>query len=382
MKLFGAYESPSSFSRAVMASGDLLSWFLVPRRPRCRLPIAPEHINKLLVLRLDGIGDNVCSWPALEKLRQTLPGTRISLAVGPWVAPLYRECPWIDEIIEWNSGLFGLFRGKGLGGLPRDIGFSRTLRSRGFDVGIDLRGDVLSISLLWLIAPLVRVAHVARGGARLLTDPLRPRNVAEAQRTYDVAQAVVGLPPEMVPRIKDWARPEALARASQRLIAIGWNGLVPTVALCPLALWPWRLWPKERFLALARKLKKELGLQIIWFLDNPNKTGEYASGDPVFCGPIDEVAAALSQCRLAVANDSGLLHLAVAAGCKTVQLFGPGEASRFAHTGEGLVLLHDTSCQRYPCVQRGDCGNLAEGWCLEKVSVDEVYNSCVRLLRK
>jgi heptosyltransferase-2 len=339
-----------------------------------------RQVPSLLLLRLDGIGDNVCSWPALKLLRENLPGTRIAIAVGPWAAPLYRECPWVDEVIEWDSGLFGLFRGRGLGGLWRDLKLTGTLRERGFAAGIDLRGDLLSIALLRLVAPPARVATVTRGGRRLLSDPLQLPDGHETQRAYDIACATLGLPVGQVPRLQDWSRPDALTRARGQLVRSGWNESIPAVALCPPALWPWKQWPKERFRELAERLKQEHSLQVVWFLEEKTRAADYTTDDPVFCGPLDEVAAALGLCRLAVSNDSGLMHIAVAAGCKTVQLFGPGDASRFAHRGSGTVLFHDTSCRFYPCTRSGRCSNLAEGWCLEKIGVDEVLASCIRLL--
>lgn len=380
MKLFNSYDSPTLSSRAVMAAGDAVSWVLVPRQPVPRLPLVARQVPSLLLLRLDGIGDNVCSWPALKLLREQLPGTRISIAVGPWAAPLYRECPWVDEVIEWDSGLFGLFRGRGLGGLWHDLKRTGALRERGFTVGIDLRGDLLSIVLLRLVAPPIRVATVTRGGRRFLTDPLQVDDGHETQRTYDIVCTTLGLPSDQAPRVQDWQRPDALKRARGQLVQAGWNESTPSVALCPLALWPWKQWPKERFRELAGRLKSTLGLQIIWFLEHKDQTGEYSSSDPVFCGPLDEVAAALSLCRLAVSNDSGLMHLAIAAGCKTVQLFGPGDASRFAHHGAGTALLHDLSCQYNPCTRSGECRNLAAGWCMEKIAVEPVYASCARLM--
>ncbi len=363
-----------------MAAGDSLSWLIEPRRPMQMLPLIPDHIRSLLILRLDGIGDNICSWPALELIRRQLPNTRITLAVGPWAAPLYRECPFVDEVLEWDSGLFGLFRGKGAGGLPEDLRRATELRGR-FDAGIDLRGDLLSIVLLRIIASPIRIAHVARGGKNLLTDPLNIHSGTEAQRANNVIQTALGLPTNPVSRVQDWPRPKAREQAIAHLADAGWDNTLPSVALCPLALWPWRQWPKERFQELATRLKKNLGLQVIWFLEQNDQANAYSTDDPVFCGSLDEVAAAMGKCRLAVSNDSGLLHLAIAAGCRTVQLFGPGDAARFAHTGEGLILHHDTSCKHYPCTQRGTCVNLAEGWCLEKISVEAVYASCQLLMK-
>ena len=376
MKLCGNYDSPSPFSRAVMAFGDMVSFLLVPRRPSPRIPLAPERVQNLLLLRLDGIGDNICSWPALELLRRHLPNTEITLAVGPWATPLYRECPWIDELIEWDSGLFGLFRGKGLSNMAVDLQLTKELRKRGFDAGIDMRGDLLSILLLHRIGTPTRTAETSRGGSRLLSDPVRLRSTAEVQRTFEIACTAVGLSAEPAPRVRDWLRPQARALAARRLSEIGWDSAKPSAALCPMALWPWKQWPKEHFRELALRLKKELGFQIIWFLERKEQVTDLASEDPVFCGPLDEVAAALGMCRIAVCSDSGLLHLAVAAGCHTVQLFGPGNAERFAHTGENLAVHHDRTCTRYPCVQKGTCANLASGWCMDKISVTDVFNSC------
>lgn len=380
MKLLSAYDSPTLSSRVVMAAGDALSRLLVPWQPSPRLPLVAGQLRTLLLLRLDGIGDNVCSWPALKLLREHLPETRISLAVGPWAAPLYRECPWIDELIEWDSGLFGLFRGKGLGGLSRDLKISRELRERRFSAGIDLRGDLLSIVLLRLAAPPIRVATVTRGGRRLLTDSLLINEGHETRRTADIACTALGLQTGQTPLLLDWPRPEAIRRAREELLSAGWDASIRSVALCPLALWPWKQWPKDRFRELAVRLKRDLNLQVIWFLENREQADEQCHGDPFFCGPLDQVAAALSLCTLAVSNDSGLMHLAVAVGCKTVQLFGPGDALRFAHRTAGTACLHDKSCRYNPCTRSGECRNMKDGWCLEKISVEEVLTSCKELL--
>lgn len=365
-----------------MAAGDALSCLLVPRRPAPRLPLVAGRVPSLLLLRLDGIGDNVCSWTALELLRRHLPGTRISLAVGSWAAPLYRECPWIDEVIEWDSGLFGMFRGRGASGLWHDVEMSGRLKKRNFSAGIDLRGDLLSIVLLRLITPPIRVATVARGGSRLLTDPMQVLNWYEPQRTYDIARACLDLLPASSPRIKDWNRPEGIRQAREMLREAGCDESAPLVAICPLALWPWRQWPRERFKDLALRLKHGLSLQVVWFLENRAQADAYDTNDPVFCGSIDQVAAALSLCRLAVSNDSGLMHLAVAAGCRTIQLFGAGNTTYFAHHGPGLILHHDSSCTHYPCTQSGSCKNIEIGWCMDKISTEDVFASCVRLQRE
>ena len=48
---------------------------------------------------------------------------------------------------------------------------------------------------------------------------------------------------------------------------------------------------------------------------------------------LPEAAACLARCRLFVGNDSGLMHLAAAAGAATLGLFGPTPASEYAPSG-------------------------------------------------
>ena len=48
---------------------------------------------------------------------------------------------------------------------------------------------------------------------------------------------------------------------------------------------------------------------------------------------LPEVAACLGRCALFVGNDSGLMHLAAAAGAPTLGLFGPTSAAEYAPAG-------------------------------------------------
>ena len=52
-----------------------------------------------------------------------------------------------------------------------------------------------------------------------------------------------------------------------------------------------------------------------------------------------EAAACLARCRLFVGNDSGLMHLAAAAGTPTMGLFGPTPASEYAPAGRCAVAI-------------------------------------------
>lgn len=62
-----------------------------------RLP--PQQTLKILVLRLDDIGDNVLSSPFLRELRLDFPQAEIDLMVKPSVLPIMELCPYVDHVL-------------------------------------------------------------------------------------------------------------------------------------------------------------------------------------------------------------------------------------------------------------------------------------------
>jgi heptosyltransferase III len=149
--------------------------------------------------------------------------------------------------------------------------------------------------------------------------------------------AVLGLDPPPLPVA--WTAPEDRARAATLLPAGR-----PIVALGPTANWAPKAWPADRFAALFRALQ----------------SGALAGAVPaVFAGPgeqersmaaplldalpeaidlsgrlsLPEAAACLARAALYVGNDSGLMHLAAAAGTPTLGLFGPTPADEYAPAG-------------------------------------------------
>ena len=58
---------------------------------------------------------------------------------------------------------------------------------------------------------------------------------------------------------------------------------------------------------------------------------------------LPEVAACLARCALFVGNDSGLMHLAAAAGAPTLGLFGPTPAEEYAPAGVSAAAVVSAS---------------------------------------
>lgn len=69
-------------------------------------------IKKILVIRLDEIGDMVLTTPFLRELRRNFPKSEITLVVKPETYNLFELCPYIDQLKSFKrkSGRWGVFR--------------------------------------------------------------------------------------------------------------------------------------------------------------------------------------------------------------------------------------------------------------------------------
>jgi ADP-heptose:LPS heptosyltransferase len=125
------------------------------------------------------------------------------------------------------------------------------------------------------------------------------------------------------------------------------KGKGPILAMGPAANWVGKAWPGERFARTAMELLGPSGplkgarLAIFGGPDDRRAADEVRKVMPAercidLTGKIDllTVYACLKHARLFIGNDSGLMHLAAAAGTPTLGLFGPSDDRLYAPWGE------------------------------------------------
>jgi ADP-heptose:LPS heptosyltransferase len=116
----------------------------------------------------------------------------------------------------------------------------------------------------------------------------------------------------------------------------------PVLALGPAANWRGKQWRAARFAALAERLTAPDGplpdARVAVFAAAAERDQAQPVLDAIpaarridLVGGVDlpQAAACLARCRLFVGNDSGLMHLAAAAGAPTLGLFGPSDERRY-----------------------------------------------------
>jgi lipopolysaccharide heptosyltransferase II len=166
------------------------------------------------------------------------------------------------------------------------------------------------------------------------------------------------------------------------------NALEPGkfVLLNPNSRWASKKWGMEKFEDLAIKFLASTDFSIALI----GTQGERQSGESLarldkrvvnLAGRTDifELYVLMKRARLLVTNDSGPMHLASAAGLKTVAVFGPTSPERTGPFWQSLVVRADADCS--PCLKKkcplsGD-RNMR---CMTEVTVEEVFREALRLI--
>ena len=125
--------------------------------------------RRILVVQLDHLGDAVLTSPLIGQLRAAYPAATIDVLASPSNHEVFEANPLIDHVRIAERTWFE--RSPSRRGLAREVWrLGRSLRGERYDLGIDVRGDVLSILVLALAGVSRRVGFAMGGGAFLLTD--------------------------------------------------------------------------------------------------------------------------------------------------------------------------------------------------------------------
>ncbi len=64
-------------------------------------------IKKILIIRIDRIGDLVCTIPSIRALRKNFPDTRITALLSLYNSDLISDTELVDDIIVWKNNMPG-----------------------------------------------------------------------------------------------------------------------------------------------------------------------------------------------------------------------------------------------------------------------------------
>ncbi len=116
---------------------------------------------------------------------------------------------------------------------------------------------------------------------------------------------------------------------------------------------PIRRWPDEHFDKVIRGLTIKPGLVI--FIEDPGR-GEVRWDGPLphihWRGDLSALKTMLASCDVFLGTDSGVMHMASAAGCDVVTVFGPGEPEWFGPVGSNHQVICEDVMPCRPCFDK------------------------------
>jgi ADP-heptose:LPS heptosyltransferase len=128
-----------------------------------------ETVRAILLVQLDHLGDAVLTSALLPLLRRRFPEAALDVLASPWNRVIFETNPYVRRVVVSERNWFG--RSRGQQGFVREaFVLGKQLRPYGYDLGIDVRGDLLVALLLWVAGVRRRLGSGAGGGAFLLTD--------------------------------------------------------------------------------------------------------------------------------------------------------------------------------------------------------------------
>jgi len=331
--------------------------------------------TRLLIVRLSAIGDVLHGLPVLNALRDALPEAFLGWVVEGAAAQLLRDHRALDELVtvprKWLKS-------------PRTVlALRRRLRELRFDVAIDLQGLTKSSVAAGLSGAPRRIGYDGRDG-RELSRWLNNERVA-ATRTHVVDRNLELLTPlgitHAAARFDLDDAPEDVQKTQAMLAECKLAERFAVVN--PGAGWPSKLWPAERYAAVARHLGSHhrLASLVVWAGDQERAWAEQIVAGSAGFGrlapptSLRELAALVRRAVLFVGSDTGPLHLAAAVGTRCVGLFGPMPAERNGPYGPGHVAVQKI-CLTGTSRERRTAGPES----MEAISIDDVCGACEQIL--
>ena len=369
--------------RRLVAAADAL---LSPLGWLRRSPDETAPVTRVLLLRLERIGDLLMTLDAIASARSAWPGATIDLVVGSWNKDLARLIPGINTVhtidVPWLA--------REGSGESWSTMIARARGWRGYDVVVNFEPDIRSNFLAWLTGARRRAGYWTGGGGSFLTHALEFQPAAHvsdnSMRLIRAASGREGFAAAQAPLTLDVpadakARAKSLLGGAQR----------PIVGVHVSGGRESKQWHLDRFAAVARRLATDHAATIVL-------TG--AAGDrqmvdtvrgqlkdvPVIdvAGALDLVTLAglLTQLDLLVTGDTGPMHLASAVGAPIVALFGPADPRRYGPRSPSQRILRvDLPCS--PCGQVRLPPERCRGHvpdCMDGIQVDVVVAAARELL--
>jgi heptosyltransferase-2 len=343
--------------------------------------LADRKIKKVLVFKLDHIGDVFLATPALKSLKQKFPSAEVTMVVGSWAREVVEGNPWIDKIISYDAYWNNRRKRKKLN-ILETILLTNSLRREGYEIFFDLRGDFGAIVMGFLSGAPRRVGFGHAGGGFLLTDEISVTpGKHQTEILLDAIRVVGGNLVYSYPEI--FLSETEKKFANEFLLAHSVNSTDILVGIHMGGGYRSKVWNPKRFAELINRIS-EKGLRVLLIggkedleiFGSMRQDIEDSLINAIGITTIKETAALIERSDLFIGNDSFAVQMAAAMGVPTIVIFSAvNDPKRWGPKGDQVKII----TREVPCkgCQKRECSS---GECMELITVREVLEQIQNII--
>ena len=343
------------------------------------------QVEKILLIKLRYVGDTILLQPVIDNIKDYLPGVHLTVMVNEGTEEVLKDCSKIDELIAYDRQALK-HSASLIGRIKDNITFLQSIRRKHFDLVIDFSQSDRASLITWLSGAPVRMGCNYENPLkrlffnRLIQVNIRTMHVVD----YELkALEQLGITPSsrtLTIKVPDIVQ----AKIDALITSSGLNHFKVKVAMHPGAGRPARMWPTERFAAIATRLKAKYNAGIIVMagageedliqrMENQTQAIDFKTAKL----SLMEMGALLKRCDLFLGNDTAPAHLAAAVGTKTLALFGPTFPLLWhPYSDKAEVIFSNPAC----C----GCTQIACPYenfpCMTSITIEEVWEKIVTML--
>lgn len=352
-----------------LALGGVGAYLKLRALGRGRVPLTPQtfHPKRILVVRVDLIGDLVMSMTVVRQLKRTYPEAEIDLLAIPSSAQIVRGDSDIARLLTYDPNIWR--RPKAL--LQRHNwrevrALRHTMRERDYDLAVSVFGPWASILTVLSGAPR-RVGFGKEGYPGFMTDTVPGQHWREGEHKHEVDYCLellraCGAHPDSSSRVPTLQVPASnMQEVEQLLQTEGIDPHQPLIA-CQVSSHNGyaKRWPVPYWARLIERLADEDNMSVV-LTGAPNdlplieavlrRTKAKASVRIYNLAgktSLPQLAALLKRADVVISGDSGPMHIAAAVGSQLIAIHGPTDPNMSGPVSPNATILRsDIWCS--PC---------------------------------
>lgn len=333
--------------------------------------------KKVLFIQLWGIGETICTLPAIKAFSKRFKDTEIHVLATKRNSAVYENVNYINNLISIPADLISVLR-------------FAWKNKQCYDIIIDME-EYLNISAIVAhICGKSAIGYSGRARSRLYDKSVKYNDRKHVVFAFGDLVRLLGVKEieGNLDTIKSDKETDEAVKKILSLYNIKKNEMIIGLGTGTAESAQSRKWPKANFAKLAEVLAEKYKAKIIFF-GSTNEANDIDSIIGMMKSCNDHVIniagktnakqffSLIKMLDIFIGNDSGPMHVAAAQGIKTIGLFGPNLPVRFGpFSKKGAYVYKGNVCEFSPCinVHKGEVPD-----CLYKRSSDD-YQKCMKAI--